>query len=194
MTLASTAVVLTPFLGIVSKADAAVFDLFWSGDGGYTAKGNFSFSDEFLGEVVTENELDDLILSVFDPDGSLLQAFDYDFPNPDTSGEFNFNFDSLTSAVLQSGESDTINGFDLGVDFASGEVGVGFFSGEDDIPGFPSGGTIVLSLDNSSLEGSIILDQGGILVATKSVSESTSLAGLLAIVSIGVSLWVRRLT
>jgi len=93
-----------------------------------------------------------------------LQEFDYDFPNPDTSGEFNFNFDSATDTVLQSGESDSDEGFDLGIDFAAGETGTSFFTGDDDAPGFPAG--IIALGDTNTPFSTDPLDQGGELIAS----------------------------
>ncbi len=131
-------------------------------------QGAFSFSSELEGSIINEDDLINMQLAFFEPDGTLLQVFDYDFPNPDTSGEFNFNFDSDTDTVLQTGESDTDTGFDLGIDFAAGETGIGFFTGEDDEPAFPAG--IIALVDANPPNPSDPLDQGGEVVA--SLAES----------------------
>ena len=153
-----------PFAGIVQpEIDDITYDLSWEGENGYTMKGLFSFSSELEGSLITEDDLTDMQLAFFEPDGTLLQVFDYDFPNPDTSGEFNFNFDSATDLVLRTGESDTDTGFDLGIDFAAGESGIGFFTGEDDVPGFPAG--IIALGDANPPNPTDPLDQGGEVVA-----------------------------
>ena len=144
-----------------------IYNLQWTGDNGYHVDGFFSFDSDLKGSLITENELKDLQLAFYNPSDELIQVFDYDFPNPDTSGEFNFNFDSATDTVLQSGDSDGETGFDLGIDFGAGESGIDFFSGEDDlpIPGLPPGGTIGLSDANPPLS-SDQLDRGGELIAS----------------------------
>ena len=146
-----------------SLFETSIYDLSWEGENGYTMKGFFSFSSELEGSIINENNLIDMQLTFFEPDGSLLQVFDYDFPNPDNSGEFNFNFDSATDTVIQSGESDTDTGFDLGIDFAGGETGIGFFTGDDDQPAFPAG---IIALANTNFPNpSDPLDHGGELIA-----------------------------
>ncbi|WP_242055424.1 hypothetical protein [Nostoc flagelliforme] len=95
----------------VSSADAASYKLDWLGDQGYSAEGQFSYNDSFLGSIVTKDQLTDFAISFFNPEGSLLQNFNYDFPQSDSA--FNFNFDTVTETVLQTGNFDTSNGFDL---------------------------------------------------------------------------------
>ena len=140
-----------------------IYDLSWEGENGYTMKGLFSFNSELEGSLINADDLTDMQLAFFEPDGTLLQVFDYDFPNPDTSGEFNFNFDSAIDQVLRFGESDTPTGFDLGIDFQGGESGIGFFTGDDDQPAFPAG--IITLGDADPPNPTELLDQGGEVVA-----------------------------
>ncbi|MEB3282033.1 MAG: PEP-CTERM sorting domain-containing protein [Lyngbya sp.] len=185
----ATAVVLSAAIAIEApKAEAASYKLFWEGDGGYTAMGMFSFSDDLIGTIVTEEELDDLIISFFDPEGTLLEAFDYDFPNPDTSGEFNFNFDTVTKTIFQSANfNDEDFGLDLGIDFGGGEItGLDFYTEIDGSEGVILDDGIVL-LESLSDEEFELLDQGGVLTATK-VPEPASILGLLAIGTLGAGL------
>ena len=152
----------------------------------------FSFDDQFLGQIITKDELSDFMISFFNPDTTLLASFDYDFPNPDTSGEFNFNFDSATGIILQTGSFDTPTGFDLGIDFLANELGVDFYTSNGD-SGFPPVGTIIL--DESLVpQGCLIFpspgdciryDTGGELVATEKVPEPSSMLGLLAFGALG---------
>lgn len=179
-------VTLVGLSAVSSSASAALisYNLNWTGDAGYSMRGMFGFDDESVSgsEIVTRDELEFMMLSFFEPDGNLLQTFNYTFP---ISGEFNFNFDQVTETVLQTGESDSPNGFDLGIDFASGQMGIGFFSGEPDI-GIPPG-QITLSLDNTQgLGSSITLDQNGTVVATRKTPESTSILGFLIIGAFGL--------
>jgi hypothetical protein len=174
------------------KTNAASYNLSWEGNDGYTAEGMFSFDDQFLGQIITKNELSDFMISFFNPDTTLLASFDYDFPNPDTSGEFNFNFDSATGTIFQTGSFDTPMGFDLGIDFFANELGVDFYTSNGDT-GFPPVGTIVLD-ESLSPQGCLTFpspnctrfDTGGELVATeKIVPEPSSMLGLLALGFLG---------
>ncbi|MEQ9235382.1 PEP-CTERM sorting domain-containing protein [Coleofasciculus sp. E2-BRE-01] len=179
------------------KAEAASYNLSWTGDSGFTAEGMFSFDDSFLGGLVTATELDDFMISFLDPAGMELATFDYDFPAPDTSGEFNFNFDSATGNILQLGSFDTSDGFDLGTDFDNGDLGIDFYTSDGD-EGFPSVGTIILDNNltpmgcgagtNALPSDCETLDIGGELVATqKSVPEPASILGLLTVGALGAT-------
>ncbi|GBE91487.1 PEP-CTERM sorting domain-containing protein [Nostoc cycadae] len=163
----------------IPQADAASYDLSWLGGQGYSARGNFSFDDSFLGGVVTRNELSDFTIAFFDPTGSLLQSFDYDFPNPNSS--FNFNFDTVSRTVLQTGNFDTSNGFDLGIDFATEVTGLSFYTYVNPEQGLPNA-TIFLKDDLSAEVCSTFpncrLDVGGQLTAT-AVPEPSTILGLL---------------
>ncbi|MBW4614663.1 MAG: PEP-CTERM sorting domain-containing protein [Desmonostoc vinosum HA7617-LM4] len=110
----------------VPSVDAASFDLAWKGDQGYSAKGNFSYDDSYVGNIVTKDQLTNFVISFFNPKGDLLQNFKYEFPN--SSSNFNFNFDQVTKTVLQTGNFDTANGFDLGIDFATEVTGLSFYT------------------------------------------------------------------
>ncbi|MBE9210860.1 PEP-CTERM sorting domain-containing protein [Nostoc sp. LEGE 06077] len=162
----------------ISQADAASFDLSWLGLQGYSARGNFTFDDSFLGSVVTRNELSDFNISFFDPTGALLQSFDYDFPNPNSS--FNFNFDTVSRTVLQTGNFDTTNGFDLGIDFATEVTGLSFYTFVNSDQGVPN--TTIFLKDDLSPEACTVpncrLDIGGQLTAT-AVPEPSAILGLL---------------
>ncbi len=121
------------FLGIQSSAKAASisYNLSWEGDAGYSMTGMFSFDNELIPSdgIIREDQLESMMISFFDPAGSLLEKFTYDFPNPDTSGEFTFNFDTATETVIQSGFPLGPTGLDLGIDNSSGvETGLDFYS------------------------------------------------------------------
>ncbi|MBU7584717.1 MAG: PEP-CTERM sorting domain-containing protein [Nostoc sp. TH1S01] len=169
----------------IPQADAASYDLSWLGGQGYSARGNFSFDDSLLGSVVTRDQLSDFKIAFFDPAGTLLQSFDYDFPNPNSS--FNFNFDTVARTVLQTGNFDTPNGFDLGIDFATEVTGISFYTYVNPEQGLPNA-TIFLKDDLSpevcSTFPNCRLDVGGQLTAT-AVPEPSAILGLLVAGSLG---------
>lgn len=168
----------------IPQADAASFELSWVGGQGYSASGNFTFDDSFLGSVITRDQLSDFAISFFDPAGTLLQSFDYDFPNPNSS--FNFNFDTVSQTVLQTDNFDTPNGFDLGIDFATEVTGLSFYTFLDPEQGLPNA-TIFLK-DDLSPEvcptfPNCRLDVGGELTAT-AIPEPSAIFGLFVLGSL----------
>ncbi len=114
----------------------------------FTVTGTFRYDEQFDDDgIVTEDELSDLKIFFFNPNGNLLQTFDYDFPNPDTSGEFNFSFDTNRGFI---------SAFNLGIDFGAGERGIDFFTS--------SSGIVALALFDNA-DNYRLLDLGGILEA-----------------------------
>ncbi|QMS87808.1 PEP-CTERM sorting domain-containing protein [Nostoc edaphicum CCNP1411] len=165
----------------VSSADAASYQLDWLGDQGYSAKGQFSYDDSFLGSIVTKDELTDFAISFFNPEGSLLQNFNYDFPQSDSS--FNFNFDTVTKTVLQTGNFDTSNGFDLGIDFATDVTGLDFYTYLNAEQGLPTAKIFLkddLSPEVCDTYPNCRLDLGGELTAT-AIPEPGTIFGLLVL-------------
>lgn len=173
------------------KAEAADYDLFWEGNNDYSATGFFSFSDDLLGDLITEDDLSDFSLSIFNPAGTLLQAFDFD----SVEGEFNFNFDSATGTVLQTGGFDTSTGFDFGIDFGGGETGIDFYTASS-LGTFPDG-TIILEeilVPFAEDPGEFVgLDYGGTLIAqSKSIPEPASISVLLAFGALGATSTLKK--
>ncbi len=165
----------------VSSADAASYKLDWLGDQGYSAKGQFSYDDNFLGSIVTKNHLTDFAISFFNPEGSLLQNFNYDFPQSDST--FNFNFDTVTETVLKTGNFDTSNGFDLGIDFATDVTGLDFYTYLNAEQGLPTAKIFLkddLSPEVCDTYPNCRLDLGGELTAT-AIPEPGAIFGLLVI-------------
>ncbi|BAY39181.1 hypothetical protein NIES2111_35310 [Nostoc sp. NIES-2111] len=174
------------------QADAAAFKLSWTGNQGYSAKGQFSFDDTSSSNIVTKDQLNSFAISFFNPQGVLLREFDYSFPN--SSNSFNFNFDRATRTVLQTGNFDTPNGFDLGSDFNTDVEGLFFYTFGDSSREIPEG-TIFLKDDNSlevspdvcqsePTNPSCRLDIGGSLTATL-IPEPGTILGLLAVGFLG---------
>lgn len=168
----------------IPSAEAALYGLSWTGNQGYSAQGQFSYDDDLFGTVITRDELTDFRISFFDPTGNLLQNFNYDFPNPNSS--FNFNFDTLTETVLQTGNFDTPNGFDLGIDFATQVTGLSFYTYVNPDQGLPTA-TIFLKDDLSpevcDTFPNCRLDLGGQLTAT-AIPEPGVIFGLLMVGSL----------
>jgi hypothetical protein len=165
----------------VSSADAASYQLDWLGDQGYSAKGQFSYDDSFLGSIVTKDQLTDFAISFFNPEGSLLQNFNYDFPQSDST--FNFNFDTVTETVLQTGNFDTSNGFDLGIDFATDVTGLDFYTYLNAEQGLPAAKIFLkddLSPEVCDTYPNCRLDLGGELTAT-AIPEPGAIFGLLVL-------------
>lgn len=187
-TVATGAVLSVAIAANAPKAEAASYKLFWEGEQGYTATGAFSFSNDLLGGLVTKDELSDFMISFFNPAGTLLESFGFDSVN---KGEFNFNFDSATETILQTGGFEEDTGFDFGIDYGAGETGLDFYTAQEGREDFPVG-TIILDdnfVPNSQVEGSeyVTLDSGGTLSAEK-VPEPASVLGLLAFGAVGASL------
>lgn len=168
----------------VPSADAASFDLAWLGDQNYSAKGKFSYDDSFSGNIVTKDQLTDFAISFFNPEGNLLQKFTYNFPNPSTS--FNFNFDTVTKTVLQSDNFDTPNGFDLGSNFATDVTGLFFYTYANAEEGLPEAKIFLkddLSPEVCDTYPNCRLDLGGQLTAV-AVPEPGAILGLLVVGSL----------
>lgn len=186
---AATALSLT-FLAQTNPAQAATYDLSWKGEGGYSLTGSFAFDDQFLGTTVTRDQLSSLTLSFFNPNGVFLQGFNYSFPQ---TGEFNFNFDTITGTVLQSDFANLAAGFDIGIDNSSGlEAGIDFYTCFDAsgscflTPQFPSFQGILLQQNDvpsacfdPNAPTCIQLDKGGVLTANRrDIPEPTSVTTL----------------
>ncbi|QLE54568.1 PEP-CTERM sorting domain-containing protein [Nostoc sp. TCL26-01] len=164
------------------SADAAAFSLSWTGNQGYSAKGRFTYDNSSPEGIVTKEQLTSFAISFFNPQGTLLQEFKYNFPNPaDTT--FNFNFDTATNTVLQSDNFDTANGFDLGIDFNTQPTGLDFYTYINPAQGL-SAATIFLKDDLSEEVCDTFptcrLDNGGQLTAAV-IPEPGTILGLLAI-------------
>ncbi len=96
-----------------SSVKAATFDLSWTGQTlGYTAEGRFSFDDASIpGDgIIRADDVTAFDIAFFTPEGTLMEAFT---DNQTTEG-FNFNFDTTTGEVLQTGRWDTPTGINIG--------------------------------------------------------------------------------
>ncbi|ACB54158.1 hypothetical protein cce_4810 [Crocosphaera subtropica ATCC 51142] len=117
-------------LGLVSagSAEAITFGLHWTGQTlGYQVKGSFSYDENAVDVdgIVRKDDLTSFDIAFIDPDGNIFQKF---FDNHLNSPEFNFNFDTNTKQILQTGAWNQPNGISIGGE--RGE-GVNFFSAPD---------------------------------------------------------------
>lgn len=141
------------------------YNLSWTGDNGFTARGTFTIDEQFQGTLATQENLQNLQLFFFDPPGTPLSGFDYNFPlSPED--ELNFNFDTNAGTILQSGNFDQPDGFDLGINFNQ-QTGLDFITFRNPAEGVPET-TIFLEqiVTPGTDEGLIDIDQGGTLSAT----------------------------
>lgn len=99
--------------GFTLPANAVTFNLSWTGQTlGYRAEGQFSYEENTIAPdgIVRSNDLSDFDIAFFTPQGELLQSFTN---NTQTPG-FNFNFDTTTGEILQTGRWDSPTGLNVG--------------------------------------------------------------------------------
>ncbi|MEO1619888.1 MAG: PEP-CTERM sorting domain-containing protein [Cyanobacteria bacterium J06632_3] len=100
-------------LSITLPANAVTFDLSWQGQTlGYRAEGQFSYDESAIATdgIVRSNDIDNLDIAFFTPQGELLQSFE----NSHQAPGFNFNFDTQTGEILQEGKWDSPTGLNVG--------------------------------------------------------------------------------
>ncbi|MEM8604667.1 MAG: PEP-CTERM sorting domain-containing protein [Cyanobacteria bacterium P01_H01_bin.121] len=96
-----------------TPVEAATFDLNWTGQTlGYTAEGRFSFDDASIPAdgIIRSEDVTSFEIAFFTPEGGLMESF---ADNQTTPG-FNFNFDTTTGEILQTGLWDTPTGINIG--------------------------------------------------------------------------------
>lgn len=88
---------------LFAQAHAATYNISWTGSGGYTLSGTFSFDDSLLGTgPIDESDLDELSIEVFlnSVSQGVAEMSSFDGTNP-----LNFNFDTLTGEFLVGGDT-----------------------------------------------------------------------------------------
>lgn len=101
-------------IGLAQSASAVTFQTDWTGQiSGYRAEGVFSYDEgqTYVDGIVRRGDLTSFDISFYDPTGSLLKTFE---DNHLTYDGFNFNFDTRTQEILQTGYFDEPNGIDIG--------------------------------------------------------------------------------
>lgn len=143
------------------SAQAITFEFNWTGDSGYSATGNFNFNDANSDGFARSNEFTAFNITFRDDVSNSLATYDLNQLQLFTPA-FNFNYDIGNNKVLQSGNSDAIDGFSIG----NGDVG-GYLLNTSDASGITFG--------NSDFSSS---DFGGTFAATPvpfEVSPTSSL-------------------
>lgn len=117
-------------LGLVTatSAQAITLNLHWTGQTlGYQLKGSFSYDETQVNNdgIVRKDDLTSFDIAFIDPDGNVFQQF---LNNHLTFSDFNFNFDTNTNQILQTGFWDQPDGISIG---GMRGQGVNFFSVPD---------------------------------------------------------------
>jgi len=112
ITIAASSAALSLLTIAAGSAQAITFELDWTGQEGYSAQGSFSYDETQGYNIVTQAQLDSFTVAFFDPFGNQLANYidnhlSYEF--------FNFNFDTTTKTVQQTGGANTSTGVDLGL-------------------------------------------------------------------------------
>ncbi|MEM7061667.1 MAG: PEP-CTERM sorting domain-containing protein [Cyanobacteria bacterium P01_B01_bin.77] len=100
-------------LAIPAQAEAIEFNFDWTGQiAGFQVSGSFGYDEtqSYLDGIVRTDDLDFLNISFFAPDGGLLQTYTDNHLDPGV----NFNFDTNTQELLQSGSYNEPDGMNLG--------------------------------------------------------------------------------
>ena len=109
-------------LAIPTSAEAITFSFKWSGQvAGFQVSGLFGYDEtqSYSDGIVRTDDLDFLDISFFAPDGTLLRTYTDNHLDP---GD-NFNFDTSSQELLQTGSYNEPDGLNLGApnfDFESG--------------------------------------------------------------------------
>ncbi|MEA5509642.1 PEP-CTERM sorting domain-containing protein [Crocosphaera sp. UHCC 0190] len=134
-----------------SPVHAISFNINWTGGGGYTMTGMFSYDDVLIGTgAITGSSLDSFMIEFFQNSTSLGTW------QPSDGGSFNFNFDTTTETFVLGGNTNTTTGQDWGLSssgfgFGSGVVQALFQNGSP----IPASATFVT---NDSLTSSQVIE------------------------------------
>ncbi len=160
-------------MGMAGTANAILFDISWTGAGGYTMDGMFGYNDALIGTgAINETQIDSLMIEVF-LSGASQGTWDL-VADGDQAGAFNFNFDTTTLLFAEGGFSDSSTGQDWNV---IGGEGCGAFGG------FASGiGGQGVCLGGSFVSASFDRDMFSLVASTKVVEPPT-----LALFAIGLA-------
>lgn len=165
----------TAVLG-ATPAAAITFNIGWTGGGGYSMTGQFSYSDALIGNgAITASSLTSFAIQGFQG-ATQIGAWDY-FADGLTPGfNFNFNFNTTTEQFLVGGLSNGPNGQDWNVTLGGASCPsspqFGFSSGS---------GAQALCVNRAIVPNSFISASASTLTATEAaVPEPASLALLVA--------------
>ena len=100
-------------LAIPARVEAIEFNFDWSGQiAGFGVSGSFGYDEtqSYQDGIVRTDDLDFLNISFFAPDGTLLESYTDNHLDPGV----NFNFDTSTQEILQTGSYNEPDGLNLG--------------------------------------------------------------------------------
>ncbi|MFB2978467.1 PEP-CTERM sorting domain-containing protein [Microseira sp. BLCC-F43] len=172
---AATAAALS--LIMAQQAQAISFNFNWQGNGGYSAKGMFSYDETTAGPIISESgagptkDLQSLMVSFFGPGGTPLQSFNTVTNGVSESDFFRFNFNTSTQTLF--------GNFNVGG--GQGVIGEQFLSGT-------IGSFLRLGQDVDQKGTSITLDSNSGAITVSQVPEPASVLGLLAFGALGATL------
>ncbi|MBH8574299.1 hypothetical protein I8752_14980 [Nostocaceae cyanobacterium CENA369] len=107
----------------ITPAQAVTFDFGWNGNGGYSAKGSFSYDEKTAPAIFAEdglgatNVLQSLNISFFDPQNNSIATYNNVLDGISTGQYFKFNFNTATQEIF---------GF---IDLGGGVAGETYLSG-----------------------------------------------------------------
>lgn len=159
------------------RAEAIAFDISWTGSGGYSMTGMFSYDDSLIGTGrIDETDLDSFMIEGFLGAASI-GTFDFFADTPLVGSDtFNFNFDTTTETFFVGGFSGGDDGQDWG-------VSTGGTSCETTGFGFSSGNGSQGLCDGTGFVGSIPISSPTLVATRKVVPEPT----ILALVGLGLA-------
>jgi hypothetical protein len=164
-------------LVVAQQAQAISFNFNWQGNGGYSAKGMFSYDETTAPTIISErgagqtDYLQSLSVSFFDPNNNPLQSFNTVTNGVSESDFFRFNFNTSTQTLFSN--------FNVGG--GQGVIGEQFLSGT-------IGSFLRLGQDVNQMGTSITLDSNSGEITVTQVPEPVSVLGLLAFGALGATL------
>ncbi|MFN6568383.1 hypothetical protein A6770_16800 [Nostoc minutum NIES-26] len=169
----TTGIALSIALTRITPAQAVTFDFGWNGNGGYSAKGSFSYDENTAPAIFAENNglgatniLQSLNVSFFDPRNNLIAAYDNVVDGISTGQYFKFNFNTTTQEIFGS--------IDLG-----GEV-----AGDTYLSGTVNTNLSLYQVPQSGSD--LVIDSSSGFIAIKTVPEPNSILSLVVLSAVGI--------
>ncbi|MEM7221958.1 MAG: PEP-CTERM sorting domain-containing protein [Pseudomonadota bacterium] len=173
------------FAANIGPANAVAFNIDWTGSGGYTLEGMFSYDDSLIGTgPIDESSLDTFMIEGFFNGGSV-GTWDFFADGISAGAGFNFNFDTTSEMFLVGGVTGSASGQAWNIEPVVGVCTADF--------GFGSGSTGQGLCVGGGLAGLISPSQSTLTASRKQVPEPGTLA-LFLIGILGLAIATRRKT